>query len=67
VIPGAVVPPQISGLSLTNGVLRVTFAGGQLETAPAISGPWTGTGNTSGEHSESIAGGTNKFYRVHSS
>jgi hypothetical protein len=64
---GAVVQPQIpeiTGLSLTNGFLSVTFAGGELETAPAISGPWTGTGNTAGQHSETIAGGTNKFYRV---
>ncbi|MFL7792625.1 MAG: hypothetical protein AB8I69_10835 [Anaerolineae bacterium] len=62
---GAVVqPPEITGLSLTNGLLSVTFAGGELEIAPAISGPWTGTGNTAGQHSEPIAGGTNKFYRV---
>jgi len=64
---GAVVQPQIpeiTGLSLTNGLLSVTFAGGELEIAPAISGPWTGTGNTTGQYSEPIAGGTNKFYRV---
>jgi hypothetical protein len=64
---GAVVHPPvpvITGLSLTNGVLSVTFAGGELEKAAAISGQWTGTGNTSGQYTESVAGNTNRFYRV---
>ena len=64
---GAVVQPPmpvITGLTLTNGVLQVTFAGGELETAPTVLGSWTGTGNSSGQHSESVAGNTNKFYRV---
>jgi hypothetical protein len=56
--------PAITGLSLANGVLNVTFAGGELQTAPAITGPWTGSGNSSGQYSEPVAGGTNKFYRV---
>jgi hypothetical protein len=56
--------PVITGLTLTNGVLQVTFAGGELETAPTVLGSWTGTGNSSGQHSESVAGNTNKFYRV---
>src|SRR5882672_7753536 len=48
----------------TNGILHLTFKGGELETAPALSGPWTGTGNSSGSFSETIAAGA-KFYRVH--
>jgi hypothetical protein len=56
--------PVITGLALTNGLLKVTFAGGELETAPTILGTWTGTGNSSGQHSEPVAGTTNKFFRV---
>jgi hypothetical protein len=56
--------PAITGLALTNGVLSVTFTGGELQTSPTVSGLWTGTGNTSGQYSESVVGGTNKFYRV---
>jgi hypothetical protein len=64
---GAVVqPPQINAVSVTNGFLQITFAGGELEAAPAISGLWVGTGNASGQHSEPVALGTNKFYRVRS-
>jgi len=65
-VPGPAQPPEITSCTLTNGVLRVTFAGGELESAWVITGPWTGTGNSSGEHLESVAGGTNKFYRVRS-
>jgi hypothetical protein len=64
---GAVVQPPvpaITGLLLTNGVLRVTFTGGELETAPTVLGTWIGTGNATGEQSEAVAGNTNKFYRV---
>ncbi len=60
-------PPEITGLSLTNGLLTVTFAGGELETATAIAGPWTGTGNASGQYTESVGDGIRKFYRVRSS
>lgn len=58
--------PVVTGISLEDGILSVSFAGGELETAPTVLGDWTGTGNTTGEHSEPIAGGTNKFYRVRS-
>jgi hypothetical protein len=62
---GAVVqPPEITSVSVTEGVLHVTFAGGELEVAPTISGLWAGTGNTSGQHSEPVTDGTSKFYRV---
>jgi len=57
--------PLITGLSLSNDVLTVTFTGGELEIAPAVSGPWTGTGNTNGDYSEVIrSGDRSKFYRV---
>jgi len=64
---GAVVHPPVPviiGLSLTNGVLSVTFAGGELETAASVSGAWTGTGNSTGQYTESVVGNTNRFYRV---
>ena len=67
IFTGAVVHPPIpviTGLALTNGVLKVTFAGGELETAPTILGAWTSTGNSSGQYSEPVVGSTNKFYRV---
>lgn len=54
----------ILSVTITNGVLNLTFKGGELETAPAISGPWTGTGNSSGSFSEAIATSGTKFYRV---
>ena len=67
VFTGAVVqPPEITGVTVTNAVLHVAFAGGELEAAPAVAGPWTGTGNASGQYTEPVAGETNKFYRVRS-
>ena len=59
-------PPEITSLSLANGLLTVNFAGGELETAPTITGPWTGSGDTSGQHIETVANGARKFYRVRS-
>jgi hypothetical protein len=49
----------------TNGIIQLVFKGGELESAPTVSGPWTGTGNSSGNYSEAIAGLGAKFYRVH--
>jgi hypothetical protein len=57
-------PPEITGLSLANGLLTVTFAGGELEASTAVSGPWTGTGDTSGEYTQSVEDDTRRFYRV---
>jgi hypothetical protein len=57
--------PAITDLSLSNQVLVITFTGGELQAAPTVSGPWTSTGNTSGEYTEAIGdGATNKFFRV---
>jgi hypothetical protein len=55
--------PTITDFSVTNGVVRVTFSWGELETADTIPGPWTGTGNTNGLFTEPT-GDSNKFYRV---
>jgi hypothetical protein len=55
----------ILSATVTNGVLNLTFKGGELETAPAAPGPWTGTGNSTGSLSEAIATSGSKFYRVH--
>jgi hypothetical protein len=56
--------PLITGFSFANGIVGITFSGGELQTAPTVSGSWTGTGNNTGQYTESVAGGTNKFYRV---
>ena len=67
VFVGATVhPPEITGLSLTNGTATVTFTGGELETASSAAGPWVGTGNTNGHHAEPAVGANHKFYRVRS-
>jgi hypothetical protein len=53
-------------ISEVGGVKTITVTwtnGGQLETAPAATGPWTGTGNTSGSFSEPVSGPA-KFYRI---
>ncbi len=54
----------IMSATVTNGVLHLTFKGGELETAPALSGPWTGTGNSSGSFSEAVATTGSRFYRI---
>ena len=65
-VGGFVQPPQITGFSISNDVLRVTFAGGELETSPDPNGPWSGTGNVGGEYFSQVADGINRFYRVRS-
>ena len=65
VFTGAFVqPPEITDLSLTNGLLTVKFAGGELETALTVAGPWTGTGDFDGRYTESVGNDPRKFYRV---
>ncbi len=64
---GGTVNPQI-GITQTavpHGVINLVFKGGELQTAPAPAGPWTGTGNTSGTFDEPVAAAGNRFYRVH--
>ena len=65
-IGSVVQPPEITGLLLTNGLLTITFAGGELETAPAIAGPWSGTGDTSGQYTKPVGDEARKFYRIRS-
>jgi hypothetical protein len=62
----AVAPPfpAITGVTLVDGLLTVYFKDGELLTAPTLSGPWTGTGNTSGTHTTAVQGTVARFYRV---
>lgn len=53
------------GIQLAKEVITISFAGGELETAPAVEGPWTGTGNRSGTYTNSVTEGPARFYRVH--
>ena len=65
VLTGAFVqPPEITELSLTNGLLIIKFAGGELETASAVGGPWTATGNPENRFIGSVGDNAQKFYRV---
>jgi len=62
-------PPSAPTLvvSKSGGNINITWTPGayELKTAPSITGPWTGTGNTSGTFSEAIVlGNTTKFYQV---
>jgi hypothetical protein len=63
----AEVDPEIAILqaTITNSVMFILFKGGELESAPALTGPWTGTGNTNGTFTEPVAATGNRFYRVH--
>jgi hypothetical protein len=62
---GALVGPAIINTTLLNGAITILFQGGELESAPALGGPWTGTGNTSGSFAEPVGTSPAKFYRVH--
>ena len=62
---GALVGPAITSARAANGVVTVLFQGGELESAPAVNGPWMGTGNTSGAYTETNGISPAKFFRVH--
>ncbi len=62
---GALVGPAVTKATLANGVMTILFQDGELESAPTLAGPWTGTGNTSGTYAETLGTTTAKFYRVH--
>jgi hypothetical protein len=64
---GAVVDPSviITGIQLVGGVMTISFKGGELETAPAVEGPWARTGNSSGTYTNSVDAGPARYYRVH--
>ena len=62
---GALVGPAVTKTPLANGVMTILFQGGEIETAPTLAGPWTGTGNTSGTYTETPGAAAAKFFRVH--
>ena len=64
---GAAVDPSIviTNIRLVGGVIIISFKGGELESAPTVTGSWTGTGNSSGTYTNSATTGPPRFYRVH--
>lgn len=67
VFAGAWVDPEaaITNATVADGVMTILFKGGELESAPTVNGPWTGTGNASGRYTEPIVGAGAEFFRVH--
>jgi len=56
--------PKITALPDGSRLIQITWeGGGELEWAPSANGPWTKTGNTSGNYAETISGGA-KLFRV---
>jgi hypothetical protein len=64
VFVGAVVGPAVISATLQNGLMTILFQGGQLQSAPAVEGPWSNTGDLSGHHIESLGTNQTRFYRV---
>jgi len=58
--------PTLTSATLQNGQMTILFQGGQLQTAPSINGPWTDTGDVSGDHVENVGASPTRFYRVRS-
>ena len=56
--------PSITAATLQDGAMTILFNGGELESAPRVDGPWTGTGDSSGSYTEPIGTNTMRFYRV---
>lgn len=54
----------ITGIMLTNGVVTITFKGGELERCTNLVTAWNGTGNRSGSYSEPVSTGDTRFFRV---
>jgi hypothetical protein len=67
VFSGALVDPSviITGIQRVGGDIIISFKGGELESAPAVGGPWTGTENSSGTYTSQAPAGPAEFYRVH--
>ncbi len=59
------VGPAILNTTINNGSVTVLFQDGELEAAPAVDGPWAGTGNYTGNYTEPLNAGPARFYRVH--
>jgi hypothetical protein len=62
---GALVGPAILSATVNGGQITVVFQSGELESAAQVTGPWTGTGNTSGTYTAAINSTPAKFFRVH--
>ncbi len=58
------VVPQITGVWLTNGIITISFTGGELVSAVTLDSAWGRTGQTNGVYTESVVSGASKFYRV---
>ncbi len=63
---GGAVGPLIIDSHWSGTTIHVSFHGGELQTAPTVKGPWTGTGNSSGTYAEDSLGQVAKFFRVQS-
>lgn len=63
-LPAQADAPEINAPTLSGGAITITWKnGGTLESAPAVTGPWTSTGDSDGSFTEPAAGPA-KFYRV---
>lgn len=63
---GSAVGPLITDSRWSGTTIRISFHGGELQTAPTVKGPWTGSGNSSGTYAEDSLGHAAKFFRVQS-
>lgn len=57
-------PPEITNVTISNGLLTVTFAGGSLESASSPNGPWVNTANSGGRHTEAVGAGGGRYFRI---
>ncbi len=63
-LPPETVPPTISSVSAVGGTLTVQWThGGTLESAPAVAGPWTSTGDSDGSYTQPATAAA-AFFRV---
>jgi len=56
--------PAITGLTLTNGVMTISFIGGELASAETLPSGWVGTGQTNGVYAQPVGEAASRFYRV---
>jgi hypothetical protein len=63
---GGLVGPAITSATVQDGMMTVIYKGGELQTAPSVSGPWSDTGDSSGRYLDPVVTGQMKFYRVRS-
>ena len=57
-------PVTILEVSVQGDTVTVRFSGGELQTATAPDGQWSGTGDSDGEYTDSLQGAKARFYRV---